>query len=164
MFSPLLALVSSSDSFPLALSSRSRSDTTPCLPFLTSSTAQLVTLAISQPSLTQNLPRCTPLLAEATRIARTGASIVRARAAVLGFGVAGGGRVLASISEQRDVSSTLDRDDSDAEDESDNAVVGVPDPDVLPTLLAYRDGELEKTWVRVDFEVGREGLEGLLLR
>lgn len=39
-----------------------------------------------------------------------------------------------------------------------------PDPDVLPTLLAYRDGELEKTWVRVDWEVGQEGVEGLLRR
>jgi len=82
---------------------------------------------------------------------------------VLGFGVAGGGRVLASIHE-RDVSTTLDREDEDEADESDNEVVGVPDPDVLPTLLAYKDGELEKTWVRVDFEVGAEGLEGLLLR
>jgi len=39
---------------------------------------------------------------------------------------------------------------------------GIPDPDVLPTLLAYKDGELEKTWIRVDWEIGEEGLEGLL--
>ena len=36
------------------------------------------------------------------------------------------------------------------------------DPDVLPTLLAYRHGELEKTWIRVDWEVGEDGVEGLL--
>ena len=42
--------------------------------------------------------------------------------------------------------------------------MGRPDPDVLPTLLAYRDGELEGTWVRVDWEVGEEGVEGLLRR
>lgn len=39
---------------------------------------------------------------------------------------------------------------------------GRPDPDVLPTLLAYKDGELERTWVRVDWEVGEDGVEGLL--
>ena len=46
-------------------------------------------------------------------------------------------------------------------DESGNPL-GRPDPDVLPTLLAYRDGELVKTWVRVDWEVGQDGVEGLL--
>ncbi|ORY20385.1 hypothetical protein BCR39DRAFT_555374 [Naematelia encephala] len=39
-----------------------------------------------------------------------------------------------------------------------------PDPDVLPTLLAYRDGELEKTWIRVDWEIGQDGVYGLLTR
>ncbi|KAK4685674.1 hypothetical protein P7C73_g4471, partial [Tremellales sp. Uapishka_1] len=39
-----------------------------------------------------------------------------------------------------------------------------PDPDVLPSLLAYRDGELEKTWIRVDWEVSEDGVEGLLRR
>ncbi|RXK41992.1 hypothetical protein M231_00713 [Tremella mesenterica] len=47
---------------------------------------------------------------------------------------------------------------SDEEDER----KGKPDPDVLPTLLAYRNGELEKTWIRVDWDVGEEGVEGLL--
>jgi hypothetical protein len=39
---------------------------------------------------------------------------------------------------------------------------GQPDLDVLPTLLAYRDGELEKTWIRVDWDVDEDGVEGLL--
>jgi hypothetical protein len=40
------------------------------------------------------------------------------------------------------------------------------DPDVLPTLLAYKNGELEHTFVRVDWEVGADGagLEDLLVR
>jgi hypothetical protein len=42
--------------------------------------------------------------------------------------------------------------------------MGKPDPDVLPTLLAYKDGELEKTWIRVDWDVGEDGVEGLLRR
>lgn len=58
--------------------------------------------------------------------------------------------------------------DEDNVDGSDGAgdtwLKGRPDPDVLPTMLAYKDGELEKTWVRVDWEVGEEGVEGLLRR
>ena len=41
---------------------------------------------------------------------------------------------------------------------------GDADIDVLPTLSAYRDGGLAKTWVRVDWEVGEDGVEGLLRR
>lgn len=40
----------------------------------------------------------------------------------------------------------------------------LPDPDVLPSLLAYKDGELEKTWIRVDWDVSEDGVEGLLRR
>jgi len=39
---------------------------------------------------------------------------------------------------------------------------GEADLDVLPTILAYKDGELEKTWIRIDWEVGEDGVEGLL--
>lgn len=55
-----------------------------------------------------------------------------------------------------------ERYDMDVDDQG--QPVGRPDPDVLPTLLAYRDGELERTWVRVDWEVGEDGVEGLLRR
>lgn len=41
---------------------------------------------------------------------------------------------------------------------------GEPDLAVLPTILAYRDGELERTWIRVDWEVGEDGVHGLLQR
>lgn len=40
----------------------------------------------------------------------------------------------------------------------------LPDPDALPSLLAYKDGELEKTWIRVDWDVSEDGVEGLLRR
>lgn len=52
----------------------------------------------------------------------------------------------------------------DDEEQLDGQPKGMPDPDVLPTMLAYRDGELIKTWVRVDWEMGQEGVEGLLRR
>jgi len=35
---------------------------------------------------------------------------------------------------------------------------------VLPTMLVYRDGELERNWIRVDWEIGEGDLEGLLRR
>lgn len=72
---------------------------------------------------------------------------MRARANALGFGTA----------TKKDRTTVVDQyDDGDDEAEA--------DPDVLPTLLAYRDGELERTWVRVDFDVGSGGLVGLLAR
>lgn len=91
------------------------------------------------------MDRCLPLLAEATRLARTGTCIVRARAGALGFGMPA-----------RDETAAVELDDDDGEREA--------DPDVLPTLLAYRDGDLERTWVRVDFDIGADGLRGLLAR
>lgn len=56
----------------------------------------------------------------------------------------------------RDETAAVELDDDDGEREA--------DPDVLPTLLAYRDGDLERTWVRVDFDIGADGLRGLLAR
>jgi hypothetical protein len=76
---------------------------------------------------------------------------VRARANVLGFGVPG--KQFGIIAE----------DDDDDDDEG-IAAVGQADPDILPTILAYYNGELEKTWVRVDFELRDDGLAGLLYR
>jgi hypothetical protein len=66
--------------------------------------------------------------------------LLRARATTLGF-------------------SLLPKDDPDDPEEEARA-----DEDVLPTLLAYRDGELVNTWIRVDWEVTDGGIEGLLKR
>ncbi|ORX41006.1 hypothetical protein BD324DRAFT_647906 [Kockovaella imperatae] len=38
------------------------------------------------------------------------------------------------------------------------------DFEVLPSLLAYKDGELEKTWIRVDWDLKEDGVAGLLRR
>jgi hypothetical protein len=52
-------------------------------------------------------------------------------------------------------------EDAEEDDLDDDDV----DTDVLPTLLAYRDGELVHTWVRVDWEAEAVGsLEELLSR
>lgn len=38
------------------------------------------------------------------------------------------------------------------------------DSEVLPTMLVYRNGQLSFNWVRVDWEAGGAGIEGLLDR
>ncbi|WVQ85938.1 hypothetical protein IAT38_008106 [Cryptococcus sp. DSM 104549] len=48
--------------------------------------------------------------------------------------------------------------------DADGEPLGRPDPDVLPTILAYKDGVLEKTWIRADWDVTEDGVEGLLRR
>jgi hypothetical protein len=35
---------------------------------------------------------------------------------------------------------------------------------MLPTMLIYEKGELLHTWVRVDWEAGKDGIENLLLK
>jgi hypothetical protein len=52
-----------------------------------------------------------------------------------------------------------DNEDDEEEEEEVEA-----DPDVLPTMLVYKDGELERNWIRVDWEIGEGDLEGLLRR
>jgi hypothetical protein len=55
---------------------------------------------------------------------------------------------------------TVHDDDEDEEEEEEVEA----DPDVLPTILVYKDGELERNWIRVDWEIGEGDLEGLLRR
>ena len=57
---------------------------------------------------------------------------------------------------------TFEDDDEGAEDDRDVDVEA--DLDVLPTMLVYRAGELEHTWVRVDWEAGTAGIDDLLGR
>ena len=97
----------------------------------------------TEAGMSQGIPRCSALLASMLQLSLSdpppSITIYRARATSLSFSLLpsqGGG----------------DRDEAEA------------DPDVLPTLLAYKDGELEKTWIRVDWEVKEDGIEGLLGR
>ncbi|WRT70714.1 uncharacterized protein IL334_007712 [Kwoniella shivajii] len=97
-----------------------------------------------------DIPRCTSLLASLLHLSlnlpshlSTPISLYRARASSLEF-------------------SLLPPTSSYTTRYEDEEPVGVPDPDVLPTLLVYKNGELEKTWVRVDWEIDQSGVEGLL--
>ena len=63
--------------------------------------------------------------------------------------------------DEKDITSAANGDPEDDGYEDDDVEV---DLDVLPTLLAYRDGELVHTWVRVDWEAGKSGVSELLSR
>ena len=100
--------------------------------------------AVAQQLIRQNIPRCNAILASTLSLAlslpQDSITLLRARASQLGF-------------------SLLPASDPDDIDEEPEAY-----PDVLPTLLAYKDGDLRQTWIRVDWEVKEDGVEGLLKR
>ena len=101
----------------------------------------------------QGIPRCTDLLASLLSLSLSldysinEMTILRARATRLGF----------SLLPNATKDEQADEDDRDQEEVQ-------ADIDVLPTLLVYLDGELVKNWVRVDWEVKEDGVEGLLKR
>ena len=53
-------------------------------------------------------------------------------------------------------------DDAPSEDDDDESVDVDVDTDMLPTMLVYRSGQLVHNWVRVDWEAGSLGINGLL--
>lgn len=72
-------------------------------------------------------------------------TLLRARATTLSFSLL-------------PTSNTDRRTDGEEEEEDEREA----DPDVLPTILAYKDGELERKWIRVDWDIGQGSLEALL--
>lgn len=80
---------------------------------------------------------------------------LKARATALSFSLLPSANPLPTLDEH----DTDESDDHPAEDEE----LRRADTDVLPTLLAYRDGELVHTWIRVDW-CATEGVEALLRR
>jgi len=105
----------------------------------------------------QDIPRCQHLLQEMTALSTTLQSstttlstpvtLLRARATTLSFSL---------LPSSTPRANDEDEDDDGGEEEAE------ADPDVLPTILAYRDGELERNWIRVDWEIGDGTLEELL--
>lgn len=84
-------------------------------------------------------------------------TLLRARAITLHFSLLPSTKPHSA--HRNDYDQDEDDDDQDADEEEVEA-----DSDVLPTILVYKDGELERNWIRVDFEIGDGDLEGLLRR
>lgn len=110
----------------------------------------------------QDIPRCQDLLASTLELSTTLAApsthldtpitLLRARATTLAFSL------LPPSTRTRHEHRDEEGDDGDEQEERE------ADPDVLPTILAYRDGELERKWIRVDWDIGEGSLETLLRR
>lgn len=90
-------------------------------------------------------------------------TLYRARATTLAFSLLPSSSSSTSASRHtRHNNRHGDRDEDDDDDEAEAEAEA--DPDVLPTLLAYKDGEIERKWIRVDWDIGQGDLEGLLRR
>ncbi|EJD07777.1 uncharacterized protein FOMMEDRAFT_164656 [Fomitiporia mediterranea MF3/22] len=136
-----------------------------------------------------SLDRCHDLDTELSQLARTNpdTKFLRARASVLGFASSSStmSRTISSSNTRSNLRASRNRiteaddeDDPYAYDEKDNTSDAFDevdededynqdadvDLDVLPTLLAYCDGELVHTWVRVDWEAGPAGVNDLLTK
>lgn len=86
-------------------------------------------------------------------------TLLRARATTLHFSLLPSSRTKGGRAERR---SARQEDEDEDEDEEEEEVEA--DPDVLPTMLVYKDGELERNWIRVDWKIGEGNLEELLRR
>lgn len=123
------------------------------------------------------MERCATIDEALIRVARASphTKFLRARAAAIGFASLGrpstgtfgskstlsrNDKELYTLNENSDFSQLEHTEDDLGDYESEEEDV---DLDMLPTILVYRDGELLHTWVRVDWEAGKDGIENFLL-
>jgi hypothetical protein len=103
------------------------------------------------------------LLSSPSSSLTTPITLLRARATTLSFSLLSSSRPTSSAHSAHRTSHRNHEEDNDDDDDEDEEE-GEADPDVLPTLLAYKDGELERKWIRVDWDIGDGDLETLLRR
>ncbi|CAE7136917.1 unnamed protein product [Rhizoctonia solani] len=105
--------------------------------------------------------RCGAVDEALARLARSHVStkFLRTRASVIGFAVlnSGSGMFDPRVAPTRKVQ-------NGEEDDSDAASQVEVDTDMLPTVLVYRAGQLEHTFIRVDWEAGSGGIQNLLIK
>ncbi|KAK2466691.1 hypothetical protein APHAL10511_000949 [Amanita phalloides] len=111
----------------------------------------------------QSLERCYDIDDILVQLARLhpDTKFLRASASALGFACTT--KPSSGTSHARHQKQYLNTDFTDEKNYESEDEVGV-DLDMLPTLLAYRDGELVHNWVRVDWEAGPLGLKDLFER
>ncbi|KDQ09303.1 hypothetical protein BOTBODRAFT_164971 [Botryobasidium botryosum FD-172 SS1] len=97
-------------------------------------------------------PRCAAMDSKLATLARSNKStkFLRVRASSIGF-----------ASKPKPAYS---RPGNDSDDDAEKGSANVVDKEMLPTVLIYRGGELMFTWVRIDHDVGIDGMEELLRR
>ncbi|QRV78333.1 phosducin-like protein [Ceratobasidium sp. AG-Ba] len=113
------------------------------------------------------ITRCSAVDDALARLARSYVStkFVRTRASAIGF-AAKSTSSNASLFDPRVAprNLTTDEDDFDEEDPTGGKPAIEVDTDMLPTLLVYRGGQLEHTFIRVDWEAGDAGIHNLLVK
>ncbi|KAG9099373.1 hypothetical protein FRC06_005343 [Ceratobasidium sp. 370] len=87
---------------------------------------------------------------------------VRTRASAIGFAAVSSGASPSAFDPRVAPRHPVIDDDED-EGEAVEPVIEV-DTDMLPTLLVYRAGQLEHTFIRVDWEAGDGGIQNLLIK
>jgi hypothetical protein len=121
----------------------------------------------------QSLERCHDLDNTLAKLARGSpqTKFIRVKAIAIGFalkksdtgalGPSSKGSKIRSGQDQYIVSEDSSFPEEEDYDEEEEAEV---DTDMLPTMLIYEHGELRNTWIRVDWEAGKDGIENLLLK
>lgn len=107
----------------------------------------------------QSLERCSVLDETLSSLARQyhGTKFLRIRASAIGFATT------ESAPTERMTSRRRAKEDADEDDEREDKDIDIDvDTDMLPTILVYKAGELEFSWVRADWEAGEAGLGELL--
>lgn len=120
-----------------------------------------------------DVPRCRPLLQAVLSLSQhisntrqQAPSFIQARATSLSFSLLPNEPPVNTLEHGDDDEDEDEYEDEDYDESAQERRSRRSDPDVLPTLLAYRDGELVETFIRIDWEAGAdgEGLERLLIR
>jgi len=131
-----------------------------------------------------SLDRCDVIDDRLARLAREhpDTKFIRCRASAIGFALMPGAKPRSTrppsstyLSKSRTTPRFSGQEDDPYGDDMGVAVVDTPsedddeedddvdvDTDMLPTMLVYRSGQLVHNWVRVDWEAGSLGIDGLL--
>lgn len=124
----------------------------------------------------QSLERCHDLDVSLSKLARTSPStkFIRVKATAIGFALkkstdtgALGPSSTKPAKLRGDQNQFLVSEDADFVDEEggeEEEEEAEADTDMLPTMLVYERGDLLHTWVRVDWEAGKDGIENFLFK
>ena len=119
------------------------------------------------------MERCHDLDASLSKLARTSSAtkFIRVKAAAIGFALrkatetgALGPSTTKSAKLRDDQDQFVVSEDADFDEEFYDEEEEEVDTDMLPTMLVYEKGELLHTWVRVDWEAGKDSIENFLFK
>jgi len=110
------------------------------------------------------IARCSAVDETLAKLARSHVStkFVRTRASAIGFAVISSGPDQPLIDPRVAPRRAMHGSEDEVEDDPESHIE--VDTEMLPTLLVYRGGQLEHTFIRVDWEAGDSGIQNLLIK